>query len=381
MICPICNAFIPDDSNSCPECGADLSPRPASARADFIFCEGCGARLGDQDRTCPKCGRPAPGILSEQSAASDLAAGRTASFPRLTAEMIAGAVPAPSASASPAASRDEQATGVLDDDGISAAQAPFASRSAAPRPRPVVSDDDLARGEDAYAKARRPRWVAPLVAVLVFGAVGVFVAIDPLGVMPGIFESFDRAASEMYPSRQVAETGSAEDSAAGEGEPGDGETGDAHALSDPEAFQVLSAVYAEITSYQDALGPVIETFNGQYLNKDFDQRSQASRSAYDLRTTIQQTLDELDSLRLSENTAYAEDVEHLKHLATWMFNRVDVLCKSWDISLAVPQGERPADHQDEILAPLREVSMVNGRAVDVIEYEKNVAVWKPVEKR
>ena len=80
MICPICNASISDDSSTCPACGADLSPRPASTHPDFIFCEGCGARLGDQDRTCPKCGRPAPGILSEQSAASDLAAGRTASF-------------------------------------------------------------------------------------------------------------------------------------------------------------------------------------------------------------------------------------------------------------------------------------------------------------
>ncbi len=381
MICPICNASISDDSSSCPACGADLSPRPASARADFIFCEGCGARLGDQDRTCPKCGRPAPGILSEQSAASDLAAGRTASFPRLTAEMIAGAVPAPGASASAAAPRDEQSTSVLDGDELSAAQASSASRSASPRPRPVVSDDDLARGEDAYAKARRPRWVAPLVAAFVLGAVGVFAATDPLGVMPGIVESFDRAASDMYPSRQVAETGSAEDSAAETGESGAGGPGDAHTLSDPEAFQVLSAVYAEITSYQDALGPVIETFNGQYLNKDFDQRSQASRGAYDLRATIKQTMDELDSLSLPDDTAYAEDVEHLKQLATWMFNRVDVLCKSWDISLAVPQGERPADHQDEILAPLREVSMVNGRAVDVIEYEKNVAAWKPVEKR
>ena len=48
----------------------------------------------------------------------------------------------------------------------------------------------------------------------------------------------------------------------------------------------------------------------------------------DRRSTIQQTLDELDSLRLAENTAYAEDVEHLKQLATWMYNRVDVLCKS-----------------------------------------------------
>ena len=208
----------------------------------------------------------------------------------------------------------------------------------------------------------------------------MFVATDPLGVMPGIVESFDRVASEMYPSRQVAEKGSADDSAVEAGEAGAGEADGAHVLSEPEAFQLLSAVYAEITSYQDALGPVIETFNGQYLIKDFDQRSQASQGAYDLRSTIQQTLDELDSLHLAENTAYAEDVEHLKQLATWMYNYVDVLCKSWDISLAVPQGELPADHQREILAPLSEMARVDGRAADVIEYEKNVAAWKPVEK-
>ncbi len=103
--------------------------------------------------------------------------------------MIAGAVPAPSASTSSAAPRDEQATAprdeqatsVLDGDELSAAQTPSASRSAAPRPRPVVSDDDLARGDDAYAKARRPRWVAPLVAGLLLGAGGVFVATHPQG--------------------------------------------------------------------------------------------------------------------------------------------------------------------------------------------------------
>ena len=58
------------------------------SRSDFVFCEGCGARLSIHDRTCPKCGRLAPGILSVKSASSDLAAGRTASFPRLTPELI-----------------------------------------------------------------------------------------------------------------------------------------------------------------------------------------------------------------------------------------------------------------------------------------------------
>lgn len=380
MICPICNASIADGSDRCAACGADLSARAASAGAEFIFCEGCGARLRSQDRTCPKCGRPAPGILSEQSAASDLAAGRTASFPRLTSDMIAGAVPEPAAFAAQPA-RDDQSTSVLDADDLAAAQAAPAGRAAVSRPRPVVSDEDLARGDDAYSRPRRPRWAVPAIALAALLGAAWFAAADPMNVMPSLIDSLDRAASEMYPSRQVAEQDQQEASPgdAPEGDPGDEAIEDS-LLSDSEAFQVLSAIYAEITSYQDALGPVIETFNGQYLVKDRDQRQSASQGAFDLRSTIQLTIDELDGLKLPEDSAYAEDVEHLRQLATWMFNRVDVLCRAWDISLAVPAGERPADHQHDILAPLREVEMVDGRAVDVIEYEKNVYAWKPVEK-
>lgn len=380
MICPICNASIPDGSDVCASCGADLSARHSDAAVDFLFCEGCGARLSSQDRTCPKCGRPAPGILSEQSSASDLAAGRTASFPKLTSDMIAGAVPAPGSSDAFRA-RDDQATSVLDADDLAAAQSASVGRSAVSRPRPVVSDEVLSQGEDAYARPRRPRWLVAAVALTVFAGAGWFVTADPLGVMPGLIDSFDRAASEMYPSRQVAEGGSGDASgdSAAEADSAD-QLAEDPVLTDAEAFQVLSAIYAEITSYQDALGPVIETYNGQYLLKDLEQRQSASQGAYELRETIQQTIDELDGMKLSEDTAYAEDVGHLRQLATWMFNRVDVLCRSWDISLSVPQGERPADHQDEILAPLREVEMIDGRAVDVIEYEKNVYAWKPVEK-
>lgn len=295
--------------------------------------------------------------------------------------MIADAVPVPGTLASSCV-RDDQATSVLDANDIASAQAPSSGRSAVSRPRPVVSEETLERGEAAFRRPRRPRWVAPLIAVSLLGLGGWFVVEDPLGVMPGFIDSFDRAASEMYPSRQVAEhEQEGGQTSSGESDEGDGgPTDNGSAVSDAEAYQLLSAIYAEITSYQDALAPVIETFNGQYLLKDYEQRKSASAGAYELRDTIQLTIDELDALNLPEDTAYTEDVGHLRQLATWMFNRVDVLCKSWDISLAVPQGERPADHQDEILAPLREVEMVNGRAVDVIEYEKNVGAWRPVEK-
>ena len=143
----------------------------------------------------------------------------------------------------------------------------------------------------------------------------------------------------------------------------------------------MSAAYARIVAFQDEIGPVVDTYNGQYLAKDRAQRQEASKSAYELRDNVQKVIDDLEGLTLAKDTAYTQDVEHLIQLATWMYNRVDVLCRSWDISLGLPEGERPIDHQDEILRPLREVEMVNGRAIDVVEYEQNLGPWKPVEKK
>ena len=80
-----------------------------------------------ESRTCPKCGRPAPGILSTKSSSSDLAAGKTASFPRLTQSMIESEMPSPlfvpTAAQVLSDSMDPSATNVLRASDIEAAAA------------------------------------------------------------------------------------------------------------------------------------------------------------------------------------------------------------------------------------------------------------------
>ncbi len=209
VICPICNTTVSDGSPSCPSCGADLASQCAGVAPEFIFCEGCGARVSPQDRTCPKCGRPAPGILSEDSASSDLAAGKTASYPRLTcegcgarvspqdrtcpkcgrpapgilsedsassdlaagktasyprltAEMIAGSLPVPTGASAPdpsAAPFDQDATSVLDAGAMASAGAGGArGGSARSSVRKAMPHDDAAATGDAdpYARPQFP---------------------------------------------------------------------------------------------------------------------------------------------------------------------------------------------------------------------------------
>ena len=77
---------------------------------------------------------------------------------------------------------------------------------------------------------------------------------------------------------------------------------------------------------------------------------------------------------LADGSAYTDDREHVRQLALWMYERVDVICASWDISLAVPEDEYPFQHEDEILAPMREAG---SSALD--NYYAHVGEWEPQE--
>ena len=94
-----------------------------------------------------------------------------------------------------------------------------------------------------------------------------------------------------------------------------------------------------------------------------------------LRDQIKKTQDELNNLKYQDDTVYADDIAHLKQLAEWMYERVDVICQSWDISLAIPDGESMSSHQSEILAPIAQ-----GGNSALNQYDANVGSWKPQQR-
>ncbi len=371
MICPHCLKKVSDDAVNCPHCGSYLGAAPA-AHAEFLYCEGCGARLSSRDRTCPKCGRPAPGILSTEASASDLAAGRTASFPKVTSVSVPSTeAQLPSAADVLEGSFDAQATTVF--------SVPAEETPDAPSPK---------EGEDRYHRRRR-RWrpvAAALGAVALIGAGAYLVAADPLGMMPGVYRAVEDAAADMFPSRPGMGGGSAatdkdagEDGASGaESEPQQIE--DDEVLTDDEAYGELLGRWEEIGAYQDPLGEVIAQYNGGYLLSSLSARQAASEGAYALRDEVQKTIDALNGLSLAHDSVYSEDREHLLSLATWMYNRVDVLCDSWDISLSYPDGEGMSAHESEILQPLRDALDATGQNENLVLFEQNYSAWHPVQK-
>lgn len=366
MICPHCLKTIEDGETFCPHCHGYVG---AVSRDEFVFCEGCGARLSLHDRTCPKCGRPAPGILSTDSASADLAAGKTASFPRLTKSLIETEAPRMDEPVSAARALDDSvdpsATNVLDRADLERASARAGSAETE---------------EDPYHPRRRSYrgLIIALVVIALVGGATAFVAMDPLGVMPGVYESFRRAAQETFPSRQLAEAGSAsQDAPADDGDGAAAEPAADEPLTDDEVYDFIYAAYQQVVSYdsEEAIGQVIDAFNSYYLEPDLSVRRSESQTAYQLRDAIQQTIDDIDALEAPEDTVYAEDIQHVRQLAEWMYGRVDQICQSWDVSLAIPEGESTLAQQDEILAPMRRAG-----TSDLENYDANVDAWEPQRK-
>lgn len=368
MICPHCLETIEDDATVCPRCHARVDA--GETRPKLVFCEGCGARLSPHDRTCPKCGRPAPGILSTAASASDLAAGKTASFPRLTQAAIESELP----HAEPVTARsvlndslDPSATNVLDRSAL---------EERAGRKRG-------SRDIDPYHVRKRPvkAILITLLCLAVVGGGAAFVALDPLGVMPGVYAWVEQSAREMFPSRE----GMAPANDAGEGsEDGDTGGGDAaseplqdEALSDAAAFEQLTQAYDAIVAINrgERFSDAIDSFNASYLSSSYAAREQASSGAFALRDELQGIMDELDSMKLVDGSAYTEDRDNVRQLAEWMYERIDAICASWEVSLGYPDGERMSQHQDEILKPMR---AAGNTARD--NYYAHVSEWKPEEK-
>lgn len=381
MICPHCLKTIEDGASFCPYCNAYVGPGDGPEHTEFVFCDGCGARLSPHDRTCPKCGRPAPGILSEDAAASDLAAGRTAGFPRLTQEQIDIEVPHAPASAAAVLSdaADPNETCVLPafdkDFGIPKVDipTPISLRDDAQpkKPKRKVHPD-----EDAYHKHKRhiPKPVI-VIAVLaaVCGGAYWFVTADPMGVMPGFYNQFGQAAQTTFPTRQKGEATEDDTKQDDPAEVVQEET----VLTDDQLYTRLDGLYQTIVSYgnEDQIGEVIDSFNNGYLRSPLSTRQELSQSAYALRDQIKKTQDELNNLKYQDDTVYADDIAHLKQLVEWMYERVDVICQSWDISLAIPDGESMSSHQSEILAPIAQ-----GGSSALNQYDANVGAWKPQQR-
>lgn len=301
MICPSCGSNIPDGSEVCPACHADLAVTRVMPRLTGTFCPTCGALVPAGSACCPKCGMPvgtdARTPSREVREPSD--PGRTNTLPR-----IESAIPSePSASG------------------------------------------------DAYPDDRLPRTkvivTATLASLLVVG-----------GAALAITHPWDPSATDMRATTpaDTSQAGFPGTVSALRGQ--DSQTVSQTVVSGDDA--TLAALEQAWASLGDLSGRTDEnerSFKDKAVSGSSSERSAGKAQAQQIAIEVSNLLDQIGEIDVTSGT-YTDQRQNLVTLGNWLRNRLDALVAGWTRSAA---SDDPATEADRIEQPVESQRQANGK--------------------
>lgn len=319
------------------------------------YCTSCGKLLADDAKFCTSCGSPV-----EQTAASD-------SQPAFEQT---GSLDTPQAKPDdPLSYRPDPAAGAA---AVETTQRmPVANTS--PQQQPVPTSTPVS----PQAATPKKNSTGPLIAVIV-----VLVAIIIALVIFFVIKPFDNAATQTTAEAAKLHRDIDDDDFKPLGDPNslyddDDEDGGEATLSEQNLYRRLSEYYDLLEDLDSQVRACAEAFNGSYLEEDYTTRQNLADVAERTEGTIEQyygIVEDLDVPTSSKNYSSWKDIialyDDLDH-------RIDVICDAWEISL---KYAKPADHKDEIVAPLSRdnVAGTNDNKYR-LDFEQRYPDAKPIE--
>lgn len=292
------------------------------------YCASCGKLLADDAKFCTSCGAPV-----EQTTASN---GQTAF----------------------------EQTGSLDtpqtkpDDCLAHRPDPAASPSAVETTQriPVADTPPQQQPASAYvsdspqAPAAKKSSTKALIAVIV-----VLVAIIIALVIFFVIKPFDNAATQTtaeitklhhdVDSDDLKPLGNLNSLYDDDDDDDDGEA----TLSEQNLYRRLSEYYDLLEDLDSQVRACAEAFNGGYLEEDRTTRQNLADVAERTEDTIEQYYDIVEDLDVPMSSKNYSSWKDIVALYDDLDHRIDAICDAWEISL---KYAKPADHKDEIVAPL-----------------------------
>lgn len=290
------------------------------------YCASCGKLLADDAKFCTSCGAPV-----EQTAASN---GQPA-FEQT------GSLDTPQAKADdPLAYRPDPAAGPA---AVETTQRiPVASGSPQQQPAPAYAP------ASSQTPAPKKSGTGPLIAVIV-----VLVAIIIALVIFFVIKPFDNAATQTTAEvtklhhdvdaddlKPLGDLNSLYDD--------DDDDGEA-TLSEQNLYRRLSEYYDLLEDLDSQVRACAEAFNGGYLEEDRTTRQNLADVAERTEDTIEQYYDIVEDLDVPMSSKNYSSWKDIVALYDDLDHRIDAICDAWEISL---KYAKPADHKDEIVAPL-----------------------------
>lgn len=293
------------------------------------YCASCGKLLADDAKFCTSCGAPV-----EQTAASN---GQPA-FEQT------GSLDAPQAKPDdPLAYRPDPAAGPA---AVETTQRiPVADTPPQQQPASAYASDS------PQAPAAKKSATRALVAVIV-----VLVAIIIALVIFFVIKPFDNAATQTTAEvtklhhdvdsddlKPLGDLNSLYD------DDEDDEDGGEATLSEQNLYRRLSEYYDLLEDLDSQVRACAQAFNGSYLEENRTARQNLADVAERTEDTIEQYYDIVEDLDVPMSSKNYSSWKDIVALYDDLDNRIDAICDAWEISL---KYAKPADHKDEIVAPL-----------------------------
>lgn len=292
------------------------------------YCASCGKLLADDAKFCTSCGAPV-----EQTTASNgqPAFEQTGSFDTPQAKPDDPLVYRPDPAAGPAAVETTQRIPVAD--------------------TPPQQEPASAYASDSpQAPAAKKSATKALVAVIV-----VLVAIIIALVIFFVIKPFDNAAMQTtaevtklhhdVDSDDLKPLGNLNSLYDDDDDDDDGEA----TLSEQNLYRRLSEYYDLLEDLDSQVRACAEAFNGGYLEEDRTARQNLADVAERTEDTIEQYYDIVEDLDVPMSSKNYSSWKDIVALYDDLDHRIDAICDAWEISL---KYAKPADHKDEIVAPL-----------------------------
>ena len=327
------------------------------------YCASCGKRLEDDAKFCTSCGAPV-----EQTAASS-------SQPAFEQT---GSLDTPQTkSDDPLAYRPDPAAGPAADSAAveTTQRIPVTGTSAQQRPASAYAPDS------PQGPAPKKSATGPLIAVIV-----VLVAIIIALVIFFVIKPFDNAATQTTAEVTKLHHDDDADDLKPLGDPNslyddddddEDEAGGEATLSEKNLYRRLSEYYDLLEDLDNEVRACAQVFNGSYLEEDRTTRQNLADVAERTEDTIEQYYDIVEDLDVPMSSKNYSSWKDIIALYDDLDHRIDAICDAWESSL---KYAKPADHKDEIVAPLARdnVAGTNDNKYR-LDFEERYPGAKPVE--
>jgi hypothetical protein len=291
------------------------------------YCASCGKLLADDAKFCTSCGTPV-----EQTTASNgqPAFEQTGSLDTPQAKPDDPLAYRPDPAAGPAAVETTQ-------------RIPVADTPPQQQPAPTYASGS------PQAPAAKKSATRALVAVIV-----VLLAIIIALVIFFVIKPFDNSATQTTAEVTKLHHDVDSDDLKSLGDPNslfddDDEDGSQATLSEQNLYRRLSEYYDLLEDLDNQVRACAEAFNGGYLEEDRTTRQNLADVAERTEDTIEQYYDIVEDLDVPMSSKNYSSWKDIVALYDDLDNRIDAICDAWEISL---KYAKPADHKDEIVAPL-----------------------------